>query len=29
MLHESVTDYKHSDTKMSAVCFAENIEILG
>jgi len=29
VLHESATAYKHVDTKINAVCFAENIEILG
>ena len=29
VLHESVTAYKHLGTKINAVCFAENIEILG
>ena len=27
--YESATVYKHIDTKINAVCFAENIEILG
>jgi len=27
--HESVTVYKYVDTKINAVYFAENIEILG
>jgi len=29
VLHESATAYQHVDTKINAVCFAENIEILG
>jgi len=29
VLHESATAHKHADTKINAVCFVENIEILG
>ena len=28
VLHECATAYKHLDTKINAVCFAQNIEIL-